>query len=226
VNTIERNGLLFVLLSFFIQHGWLCARFRPTESPKVTCVFDKLPTLETERLILREVCQDDVHDLYELYADPDVFSFIPVNGDETIEDTQKRVERICSQMRQGVWAFWAIVLKEENKVIGVCGLYDFSFTSASAEVFSLMAKRYWSQGFMTEAKRVIIKCGFECMGLNRIDASVFPENGASIRVNQKLGFQIIGTIPEYIYAKGGYWDRLIMSLLKKDFLCEACIENN
>ena len=79
-----------------------------------------------------------------------------------------------------------------------------------------LARSSWRQGIMTEALEAIIDLGFREMGLNRIDAVVMPENGASIKLLEKLGFHNEGLLKEYEnWGSKGYVDLCILSLLRK-----------
>ncbi len=192
--------------------------FREAPAPDVRNIFYNLPTLETERLILRTVQPEDADDLFMILSDPEVTQFTPVPVSQALEDEQARIGRWLKRQEQGAPTSWVIVLKQENKVIGICGFFSWWPQYASAEIESFIAKKYWGQGLMTAAKCAVIAYSFNEMGLNRIHSSAYSGNHASCRVNQKLGFNVIGIIPEYLYYKGAYWDRVIMSLLKKDFM--------
>jgi ribosomal-protein-alanine N-acetyltransferase len=69
---------------------------------------------------------------------------------------------------------------------------------------------------MSEALRTLIPFGFNEIEMHRIQASVFPENTASIRLLEKFGFQQEGILRQYTYIKyRDVWeDCLVMALLK------------
>ena len=194
--------------------------FRLAPEPKVSNIFFNLPILETERLILRPIEQEDAEDLLLIYADPETLQFTPVRTRETIEEVYACIEKYKGRYKNGKPAPWAMVLKEENVVIGLCGFIKWIPEFSCAEIIYLSARGYWNQGFAIEAKHTVVAYAFSDMGLNRIESHVYGGDQASLVINKALGFQVIGTIPEYGYYKGAYRDCIILSLLKKDF--DAC----
>ncbi len=209
----------FYLISVVLfSNTMLKTNFRKAPAPTVKNLFGNLSVLETERLVLRPMHESDVEDLFEVYSDAEVLRFMPLRLREKIEDIEAKVAWFLKRYEDGKPAPWVIVLKETNKVIGLCGFFHWVERFAYAEIMSLLARDYWGQGIMTEAKQAVITYAFNEMGINRIQSSVYPGNIASLRVNEKLGFKIVGIVPEYAYYKSAYWDRMILSLLKNDFL--------
>ncbi len=191
--------------------------FRLAPKPKVSNIFFNLPILETERLILRSIAQKDAQDLLLIYADPETLQFTPVRTRETIEEVYTCIEKYKGRYQNGKPAPWAMVLKEENVVIGLCGFIKWIPEFSCAELVYLAAHGYWDQGFATEAKHAVVTYAFNDMGLNRIESHLYGGDQTSLIINKELGFQVIGTVPEYGYYKGAYRDCIILSLLKKDF---------
>ena len=76
----------------------------------------------------------------------------------------------------------------------------------SIEADWLLARDQWGKGYATEAARAVLDHGFREVGLDRIVACVYPDNAASIRVAERLGFTQFGT---EIVANGweiGVWE--------------------
>ncbi|MGB8367205.1 MAG: GNAT family protein [Candidatus Babeliales bacterium] len=191
--------------------------FRLAPKPKVCNIFFNLPILETERLMLRPIEPEDAEDLLLIYADPEALQFTSVRARETFEEIYDCIEKYRERYFQGKPAPWAMILKETNTVIGLCGFIKWIPELSSAELTYLAARNYWDQGFAEEAKEAVITCAFEQMKLNRIESHVYGGDQISLEVNEILGFRIIGAIPEYGYYKGAYRDCIVLSLLKKDF---------
>lgn len=196
------------------------AEFRKAPTPHVKNVFSHLPILETERLIIRPVEPDDVEDLFTIYADAEVLRFTSLQVRKTVEAVEKKVAWIFKCYKRGKPAPWAIELKKTNRVVGLCGFLDWVPRFACAEIMCMLARACWRQGIMTEASRAVIRYAFCEMGLNRIQSRIYSENIASLRLHQKLGFRVIGVIPEFGYYRGAYWDRVELSLLKSEFLAQ------
>lgn len=73
---------------------------------------------------------------------------------------------------------------------------------------------------MTEALRAMLSYGFEQMRLNRVEALVYVENEASIRLLERLGFLREGILRQYFRRGEEYYDHWLLSLLKADWKAE------
>jgi RimJ/RimL family protein N-acetyltransferase len=78
-------------------------------------------------------------------------------------------------------------------------------------------KTYWTQGYGTEAVRLLIKHGFNSLNLNRIFLRVFENNPRAIRAYEKAGFVHEGRERQAEFRDGRYIDVLLMSILKDEF---------
>jgi RimJ/RimL family protein N-acetyltransferase len=148
------------------------------------------PSIKTERLLLRPFFAEDIPSV-QFYADPEVMRYIPGGA----RDKSQLTERFLGQIdvRRADWArlgfgMWAIVLNATGRVIGHCGL-QYLPDRSDVEVFYLLDKPYWNQGFATEAAEATIHFGFERAGLKRIVALAMPENIGSRRVMEKAGMR-------------------------------------
>jgi RimJ/RimL family protein N-acetyltransferase len=84
---------------------------------------------------------------------------------------------------------WAVTLKISGKLIGRCGLFDSVVDGqGETELSYLIDPDVAGHGFATEAAASLIEHGRHVIGLTRIIALIHPENTASIRVAEKLGF--------------------------------------
>lgn len=83
---------------------------------------------------------------------------------------------------------------------------------------SIGDKKYWGQGYGTEAGQLIIDYGFKKMKLHRIHLNFIAYNFRGAKSYQKLGFKNEGIFREHIYRDGYWHDQVHMGLLKKDYL--------
>lgn len=115
---------------------------------------------------------------------------------------------------------WAIVLKENRKVIGSLKLTtDSNRGKYNAKSMSfVLSEDYWGNGYMTEAVKRVIQYVFEEMNIDLISAFHFPHNIRSKRVIEKCGFQYEGIIKQgnKIYD-GQIFDTVFYSILKTDY---------
>jgi RimJ/RimL family protein N-acetyltransferase len=148
--------------------------------------------LETERLRLREFRPSDAEDFYRIYTDAETMRF---QGD-LLENYSVEVERyyIGKHIEKYYAAFgfglWAVILKENNRLIGRCGLLRQPVEGGEeTEVSYLIEREFWNQGFASEAASATLKLGFEKYNFQRIVAFIDPRNTASLRVAEKIGMR-------------------------------------
>src|SRR4051812_6174738 len=112
-----------------------------------------LPTLETERLVLRQLTLDDAPAYFEFSSDPEVTRFVSQPTHATLEETQQRISDLLESQAAGDHRQWGIILKETGKLIGACGLFGDSQRDKRAEMGYTVNRAYWNHGYMTEAVR-------------------------------------------------------------------------
>lgn len=155
--------------------------------------------LETDRLLLRELMDEDAAELFVLDNDPDVMHHVvPYPGVEvSFSDCEKAVRRQRQYYRKhpGL-GIWAVILKENGAFIGWAGLKHVE-RSKEIEMSMRFQKIYWNQGFAAEIGAALIRYGFEQLDLKRIVAASKPEHGASKRFLEKIGMHL--TDPRRFY---------------------------
>lgn len=144
---------------------------------------------ETERLLLRGWQEEDYRDLFEYAQREEVGPFAGWPPHKT-EQESKEVIRYFLQNKNS----YAIVWKEENKVIGSIGFHertpDVKLSHlAQREVGFALNPKYWGRGIVPEAVNHLIVFGFEQLHLDLIWCGHFDFNTKSKRVNEKCGFQ-------------------------------------
>ena len=180
-------------------------------------LFTQLPVLETKRLRLRMFTMDDAPALFRYASDPLVTQFITWETHTTLTDSQHFVRGVLDWYEDQEVAYWAIIHKEENRLIGSCGLFDWQIRPARAELAFAMSQPYWGKGYTSEAVRTLMKLGFEDMRLNRIEGKCVVQNTASSRVMEKTGMTYEGTLRQYIRLHGHYRDLKVFSILRKEW---------
>jgi RimJ/RimL family protein N-acetyltransferase len=167
---------------------------------------------ETERLILREFALADAEDFYRIYTDAETMRFqgnLPENYSVEVERYYigKHIENYYEILGFGLWA---VVLKENNRLIGRCGLVRQPVEGGEEiECSYLIEREFWNQGFASEAASAALNLGFEKYDLPRIVAFIDPCNTASARVAEKIGmafarkveFKAFGEVNLYMAEK-------------------------
>lgn len=184
----------------------------------IESIFSDLPSLQTERLLLRKLTRKDVHDMFEYTSDPEISVHTTWNAHQSIHDAMRFIEYNLSLQEKQQVHEWAIVDRWKNKMIGTCGYVWWKPQHRVAEIAYALARPYWGQGLMTEAIHEVLRFGFEEMELNRVEARCMIENTGSERVMQKAGMTFEGILREQLYAKERFHDLKIYAILKRDWL--------
>ena len=140
---------------------------------------DKKIMMQTDRLILRRYCKDDLQDLFEYLSDEEVVKYEPYKPMSLAETSEELDERISTD------EMIAVVLKATNKLIGNVYLGKREFDSL--EIGYVFNKQYWGQGYAKESCDALIKKAFS-EGIHRIFAECDPCNSSSWRLLESLGF--------------------------------------
>jgi ribosomal-protein-alanine N-acetyltransferase len=152
--------------------------------------------IETERLIFRQHQIDDLDAYCAMEADAEVRRYVG-GSPRPREEAEKRFLPSLEPVTDGL-SMWATVLKPGHKYIGRCGIYPHFDTESKpipgeAAFGVYLAKAYWGMGLATEAGRAFIKYGFEQLKLQRIVTMIQVGNDASVRVVEKIGFELVMT---------------------------------
>lgn len=152
---------------------------------------DTLPTLTTERLILRHWRDADIEPFAALNADPVVMEHFPAT--QTSAETEDVVARIGQEMAKHGFSWFAAEAPGVAPFIGFIGLwapsFDAPFSSIQdpiVEVGWRLAKEYWGKGYATEGARACLRFGFEDLGLKEIVSFTTTTNRRSQAVMQRL----------------------------------------
>lgn len=113
----------------------------------------------------------------------------------------------------------AVCEKDTNKHIGNVYATDIDLVSRSCTSHVLIGEHdYWNQGFASEAYRLLLDYLFNERNMNRVQALVLEGNAASLKMHQKVGYKIEGTLRDSVYKNGRYQNQIILSILKEDYL--------
>lgn len=147
--------------------------------------------IETNRLILREWKQEDLDDLFEYASVPGVGERAGWHHHEDKTVSQK----ILNHFIDGKKTF-AIVYKENNKVIGSLGVEFYALEDKLSEFFNykgrsigyVLSKDYWGQGIMPEAVKAVTHYLFNVLDYDFLLCGYYDFNEQSKRVQEKCGF--------------------------------------
>jgi len=144
--------------------------------------------LDTRRLSLRRLSEDDAPFILRLLNEPSFIEFIGDRGVRTLDDARNylRGGPIASYSRYG-FGLYLVELRERGVPIGICGLLKREQFEHPDIGFSL-SPDYWSQGYAVEAATGVMDYAGETLGLTRLLAITSQHNQRSARLLAKLGF--------------------------------------
>lgn len=168
-----------------------------------------LATLQSERLRLDPLGDDDLEAILQLYADAAVGRGF---GQDCLQDrAQARYWLDVQQQARaaGTAAIWCLRPRDGARVLGCAGFDVINRSWRNAAISCALHPDVWGQGLMPEALRCLIAYAFAGgLGtpLHRIEALVLPDNARSLRVLAKLGFAFEGQRRGLLYWQGRYHD--------------------
>lgn len=171
------------------------------------------PVLETERLFLREITEDDAEDIFTCFSQDIVTKYYGQETLESLEQAKMFVEFFAKSYHEKSGIRWGIERKGSKGLIGTIGFNLWSPKHKRAEIGYEIQPKYWRKGYATEAISRVFLYGFEELELNRIGAVVFIENKASNELLIKMGFHKEGVLRDYMCQNGQPHDTNVYSIL-------------
>ncbi|RQO73884.1 N-acetyltransferase [Pedobacter sp. KBW06] len=169
--------------------------------------FDKLPVLESERLLLREQTLGDAAALFKIRSNDAVMKYIPRPKPKSIADIEALINEINENFLKHESLGWVITLKENpERYVGHIGYWKIDAANFRAEVGYLLDPEFWGQGIIVEALSLVTDFGFNAVGLHSICAVIDPENQASARALLKSGYVKEAHFKQDFYYNGQFQD--------------------
>lgn len=180
--------------------------------------FSEFPILQTERLCLRALVEEDAEAIMLIRGDYEVTRYNIGDAYKDIAQAHQLITNIGRMFDNQSSLYWGITLSPVDKVIGMIGYNYWNRMDHRASVGFDLARAYWGRGIMPEALRVVLHFGFDQMGLNRVEADASVYNSQSQRTLQKVGFRQEGHLHEQYHEAESYHDLLLFALLKRQFI--------
>ncbi len=176
--------------------------------------------LVTSRLQLRPLAETDVDDLWPTVSDPTFPQHMTWAPHKDKDETLAFIRAMTTALADGVSVTWAIV--HEGRAVGTIGFgrirWDFAATRIDrAEMGYWLARELHGKGLATEAARAVVQFGFDELGLHKITIGCLPDNAASRRVIEKVGFRFVGRQREDVWKDGRWHDQLRYELTVGDW---------
>lgn len=174
----------------------------------------ELETLETSRLTLTGLTQEDMTFIFGNYSKPEIKSILGHQSEEAYQkEANKQKNGYSSYNRR--FKLFLMTEKASGNIIGRCGIHNWNADHRRAEIgYAMEIEQYKRRGFMTEALGAVIEHGFNTMHLNRIEAIVHIHNIPSLRLLEKYHFVQEGVLKQHYFTGDHFEDSLLFAKLK------------
>lgn len=147
-----------------------------------------IPTIETERLILRSFKSDDLEMYYEMMADPDITRYLMSGEPMSRHDAWRSAATMAGHWMLHGFGQWAIEEKSSGTFIGRCGIIEPEGWP-SKEIGWVLHKSAWGKGYATEAAKAGLEFAFNQLKVDKIISLIQPGNEGSVAVAKRIGEQ-------------------------------------
>jgi [ribosomal protein S5]-alanine N-acetyltransferase len=152
--------------------------------------------IETERLTLTQLTEQDAPFMYDLLTMPSWLKYIGDRGIKHLEDAKQYiVHKIMPSYQEFGFGFYKVTLKSTNESIGICGIVKRP-TLEHIDIGFGFLEAFGKQGYAYEAASATMKYAQEDLKLSPIVAITVPYNTNSIRLLEKIGLHFKTTLVE------------------------------
>jgi RimJ/RimL family protein N-acetyltransferase len=187
-------------------------------------------SLRTARLRIRELEASDWPAVHRYAADPRVVEYLWW-GPNSEADTRTFIEKASNERRRSPRLDFDFVVALERSdagfesgveapggVIGGCSLHARGKPEyRTCEIGYCLVPETWRQGYATETVAALLDFAFATAGLHRVFALVDPDNGASVRLLERLGLRCEGHLHKDTLIRGVWRDSLIYATLAEEW---------
>jgi RimJ/RimL family protein N-acetyltransferase len=175
-----------------------------------------IPTLETERLILRRFVETDLDAYADMCADAEVMRYL---GGKLLSRSEawRNMAMILGHWYLRGYGFWAVEKRATGEMIGRIGCWQPEGWPG-LEVGWTLRRAFWGQGYAVEAAKASLNYGFSQLEESQIISLINPQNHLSRRVAQKLGAKIQGSTQLFDH------EVLIYAINREDWHLEQKLE--
>ena len=179
--------------------------------------------ITTQRLILKPHTQSNLEWLNATFNDPgeDYFNSDdpPKKQPETLEETQKILDRILNRAPDDGIIDFAIHKRDTDELIGAGMIAHINPHNRRCDLGISLGwnRNNWGKGYASEALQAVIAHCFNELELNRIGVEVYEFNEHSIRMVERNGFRREGVLRGYVFKDGVFKDAYLYSLVREDW---------
>ncbi len=176
-----------------------------------------VPSLYTQRLLLRAPRLSDAADVFFYSQDPEVARYVLWDPHLNIGESRDFLRSLIRKNREGGPKTFIIEEKYGGRAVGTIGFVWLDQENQSCEIGYSLARPCWNKGYMTEALQRLIRYAFETLGLNRIEGQHDVRNPASGAVMRHAGMRCEGLLRQRLFCKGDFSDVRLYALVREDW---------
>ncbi|WP_437614241.1 GNAT family N-acetyltransferase [Erwinia sp. V71] len=169
--------------------------------------------IDTPRLILRPFVAQDADSWFAIMSDPQVMRYWSHTAWQDRREAEQEIAGVIRAMAAGEYLKLAITAKPQDRCIGSCIFFHHHPGSQRGAIGYCLASDAQGQGYMTEALSHFFRFLQQEMSLRRLEADIHPDNLASARVLQRMGFVQEGLMRERWCVGGELSDSALFGLL-------------
>lgn len=172
-----------------------------------------------KRIRMRAPERSDIPTFVRWFNDPEVTAGLLIAQPMSFADEERWFDSMIQRPMEEHPLTIEARLGDEWKAIGNSGFHNVDWRCRAAEVGIVIGeKEYWNQGYGTEAMQLMLRHGFKTLNFNRIMLDVYETNPRAIRSYEKCGFVHEGRKRQAMYKDGQFFDILIMSVLRAEWV--------
>ncbi|WP_030168650.1 GNAT family N-acetyltransferase [Spirillospora albida] len=175
--------------------------------------------IETRRLTLRPFQEDDLDGLYAYQSLPEVARYLYWEPRDLAESRSFLRQKMSATAveKEGDWLVLAVVWRETGALVGEVNLQYRSRAHRQGEIGYVLHPAFHGRGFATEAAGVVLRLGFEGLGLHRMVGRLDGRNAASARVLERLGMRREAHLRQNELVKGEWTDEIVYAMLEDEW---------
>jgi RimJ/RimL family protein N-acetyltransferase len=145
-----------------------------------------IPSIPTERLVLRAFDASDLDSFAKMNADPEVVAFLGNGQTVDRQESWKIMAWLLGHWQLRGFGPWAVEERETRRFVGRVGLF-YPEGWPGIEISYVLARSAWGKGYATEGARAAMSHAFEKLKIPRLISLIHPANRSSVKVAEKLG---------------------------------------
>jgi RimJ/RimL family protein N-acetyltransferase len=173
------------------------------------------PMLTSRRLHLRRFRNEDADAMHQCFGNPEAMRFWdhPVHTKRI--ETERAVRRFID-CTPSYCRFWAVADAKTDRCLGMVNYHDGHIRVKRVTIGYIIDPAHHWKGIATEAVSAMLDFCFGELGIHRVQAFIHPDNTASRKLVEKLGFRCEGLLRDNLRVRGVWRDDMLFALLESD----------